>query len=158
MEVRVIRSAQRRKTVAARQRGSVLEVRIPAWMSAGEEASNVADMVRRFEKRSASAGVDLDARAGDLARQYGLPRPRSIRWVDNQQARWGSCTPADGTVRISSRLSAVPPWVLDAVVVHELAHLIEASHGPRFKALVGRYPRNERALGFLIAKGMAADD
>jgi hypothetical protein len=69
--------------------------------------------------------------------------------VDNQQRRWGSCTPADGTIRVSSRLRSMPAYVVDYVLVHELAHLLEAQHDARFWALVARYPRAERARGFL---------
>ena len=66
--------------------------------------------------------------------------------------RWGSCTPADGTIRISARLASEPGWVLDYVIVHELAHLVVAGHNRRFWALVRRYPRSERARGWLMAR------
>jgi predicted metal-dependent hydrolase len=102
--------------------------------------------------------VDLPSRAAVLARRYDLPVPTSIRWVDNQQHRWGSCTPDDGTIRISSRMAAFPEWVVDGVVVHELAHLAVANHSPAFHALADRYPRMERVAGFLIAKGLADPD
>lgn len=157
MDVQVFRSAKRRKTVSARQVGDVLEIRIPARMSAAEEQRWVGEMVRRFERRESAGAVDLAARAATLASRYRLPTPASIRWVDNQSSRWGSCTPADRSIRISSRITAFPPWVVDFVVVHELAHLVEAGHGPRFKALVARYRLAERATGFLMAKGMEGD-
>jgi len=157
VEVEVVRSARRRKTVSARQVGGVLRVSIPAWMSRADEARYVEDFVRRFERRSSTARVDLDRRAAVLARRHGLPEPRSIRWVDNQRLRWGSCTPADGSVRISSRVAGYPPWVLDAILVHELAHLVEPGHGPAFQALVERYPLHERATGYLLAKAELGD-
>jgi hypothetical protein len=97
------------------------------------------------------------ARAAALAAQYGLPQPSSVRWVENQQSRWGSCTPYDGSIRISNRVAEFPGWVLDYVLMHELAHLVVAGHGPRFWRLVDRYPKAERAKGFLIAKGWEAD-
>ncbi len=136
--------------------GGVLRVSIPATMTTAEEERWVAEMVRRIERRSAASRIDLAARAEVLAERYRLPRPASIRWVDNQQWRWGSCTPADGTVRVSSRLAGEPGWVLDYVVVHELAHLVVAGHGRRFWALVRRYPLAERARGFLMARGIDA--
>jgi len=44
----------------------------------------------------------------------------------------------------------MPGWVIDYVLVHELAHLLEAGHGPKFQALVDRYPQAERARGYLM--------
>lgn len=157
MDLRVVRSDRRRKTVSARLVGDVLEVRLPGWMGADDEARWVEEMRRRFERRHAAEQVDVDARARTLARRYDLPQPASVRWVDNQTTRWGSCTPRDGSIRISSAMARYPGWVLDFVLVHELAHLVEPSHGPAFRALVQRYPKAERATGFLIAKGMDPD-
>ena len=134
-----------------------LEVLIPARMSEREEAHWVEQMQRRFLRQVDAERIDLDRRATALARRYDLPAPSSIRWVSNQRHRWGSCSPWNGEIRISDRLAAWPVWVLDYVIVHELAHLREAGHGPRFQALVDRYPRAERARGFLIAKSGSAD-
>ena len=157
MQVEVVRSARRRKTVQARQVNGVLRVSIPATMTKADEAHWVGEMVRRFERRAQADGIDLEARAAALAARHDLPQPASIRWVDNQRTRWGSCTVVDRTIRISSRLAEWPGWVVDYVIVHELAHLVVADHGPAFQALVDRYPRAERARGFLIAKGMEGD-
>jgi hypothetical protein len=106
----------------------------------------------------------LLARARDLSRRYldGRAEPASVRWSANQNSRWGSCTPEDAAIRVSDRLKGVPPWVLDYVLLHELAHLLIADHGDEFWALVNRYPRTERARGFLDglthAAGMPPDD
>lgn len=152
-----MRSPRRHRTVQARRVGDVLRVSIPATMTRADEERWVAEMVGRARRRDRSGAVDLAARAGAMARAYHLPSPRSIRWVDNQTGRWGSCTPADGAIRISSRLGGVPGWVLDYVVVHELAHLVIGDHGQGFWELVGRYPRAERARGYLMAIGAGAD-
>ena len=154
MNVEVVRSARRRKTVQARMVDGVLRVYIPARMSKEEERRWVDEMSARMHRRASAARIDLTARARTLARQYGLQTPSSIRWVDNQESRWGSCTPRDRTIRISSRLGREPIWVIDYVIVHELAHLSVADHGPRFWRLVERYPLAERARGFLIARGL----
>lgn len=134
----------------------MLRVSIPATMTKAEEQHWVAEMIRRTDRRRSTGAIDLNARARWLAERYDLPSPRSIRWSDNQQWRWGSCTPADGSVRISSRLVREPGWVLDYVIVHELAHLSIADHNDRFWDLVRRYPRAELARGFLMARSMAA--
>ncbi|HLI01957.1 MAG TPA: M48 family metallopeptidase [Acidimicrobiales bacterium] len=153
MRVEVVRSARRRKTVQAREVEGVLRVSIPASMSAADEARWVEEMVRRMERRSASTLVDLERRAASLAKRYGLERPESISWSNHQEWRWGSCTPATRTVRISTRVAQEPAWVLDYVIVHELAHLSVPRHDRAFWALVNRYPLTERARGFLIARG-----
>lgn len=146
-----MRSARRRKTVEAREVDGVIRVSIPARMSASDERRHVAKLVARLERRRDAATIDLDRRAADLARRLELPQPVAIRWVDNQAHRWGSCSPADGTIRISTRLSGCPPWVVDYVIVHELAHLAEPGHTPRFWKLVNRYELAERARGYLMA-------
>jgi predicted metal-dependent hydrolase len=154
MKVEVVRSPRRRKTVQAREVNGVLRVSIPATMTKHDEERWVAEMVRRMQRRTATDSVDLTRRAVFLAARYGLQPPDTIRWVDNQEWRWGSCSPADGSVRISSRLAKEPPWVLDYVIVHELAHLDVPRHGGAFWAVVNRYPMTERARGFLIARGL----
>jgi predicted metal-dependent hydrolase len=94
---------------------------------------------------------DLLQRARRLSDLWfgGMAVPESIRWVDNQHARWGSCTPGDRTIRLSDRLRTMPGWVVDYVIVHELAHLLEPGHDDRFWAWVHRYPKAERARGYL---------
>jgi predicted metal-dependent hydrolase len=158
MRHEVVRSAKRRKTVQARLVNGVVQVSIPARMSKAEEERWVAEMVGRFTRRQSTEAVDLAARAEVLATRYGLPQPASIRWVDNQEWRWGSCTPADRTIRVSTRLAGFPAWVVDYVIVHELAHLVVGGHGRDFWALVERYPKTERARGFLMAKGLDGED
>jgi predicted metal-dependent hydrolase len=157
--VEVIRSARRRRTVSAHREGDRIVVRIPARMSKAEEARWVASLVERLvksERRRRPGDAALAERARVLSARYLGARavPASVRWVDNQRGRWGSCTPADRTIRLSRRLQGMPDWVVDYVLLHELAHLIEAGHGPRFWALLEPYPRLERARGFL--EGVAA--
>jgi hypothetical protein len=151
MNVMVVRSSRRKRTVAAELKGGVLHLYLPGWMDEHDEFEWVCRMTRHFEQKARSNLVDLGERAGTLARRYRLPPPASIRWVD-MTTRWGSCTPGAGTVRISNRLASFPPWVLDYVIVHELAHLVESNHSPAFWKLVRRYPRAERARGYLMAK------
>lgn len=138
--------------MSARVVDGVLRVSVPDTLSAAEEQRHVEDLRRRLERQRSTSTVDLSARAGRLARRLGLPSPESIRWVDNQRWRWGSCTPADRTVRISSQLADEPAWVLDYVIVHELAHLDVPGHSAAFWELVGAYPLAERARGFLMAR------
>ena len=154
MKVEVVRSRRRHKTVQARQVGDVVRVSVPATMSRAEEEHWVNEMLRRIGRRHQAASSDLQQRACALAGKFGFAIPNSTRWVDNQLLRWGSCTPTDGTIRISSRLAKEPPWVLDYVIVHELAHLHVSGHDRAFWELVSRYPLAERARGFLMARGL----
>lgn len=156
--VEIVRSARRRKSVAARLVGDVVRVTVPASMPQSEQDRHVRQLVDRLVRRHRSDAVDVEARARQLARAYGLPQPASVRWVTNQSSRWGSCSPNRGDIRMSDRLAAFPPWVLDFVLLHELAHLVHANHGPAFQALLDRYPRAERARGYLIAKGVEPDE
>lgn len=160
-EVEVRRSKRRRRTVSAYRDGSKIVVLIPASMSKRDEATWVADMVARLERseqRRKPSDAQLLARANALNDEWfgGLAEPASVRWVTNQNSRWGSCTPGDRSIRLSERLQQVPAWVVDYVLVHELAHLIEPGHGPEFWSWVDRYPRAERAKGYLAGWSAAA--
>lgn len=153
-DVEVRRSRRRRRTVSAYRDGGRTVVLIPASFSRAEEARWVERMVARVaagERRRATTDTDLAARAARLSERYlgGHARPSSVRWVSTMDHRWASCTPAEGTIRVSERLRDVPGHVLDYVVLHELAHLLVPGHGPAFWRLLASYPRLERARGFL---------
>jgi predicted metal-dependent hydrolase len=163
--VDVRRSRRRRRTVSAyRAEDGTVVVLLPARMTKAEERHWVATMVARLERSEARRRPSdsvLAQRAERLSERYleGLARPESVRWVDNQQQRWGSCTPADKAIRLSRRLQGMPEWVVDYVLLHELAHLLERSHTRTFWRLVDRYPKAERAKGFLegVAQAMHLD-
>ena len=165
--VEVRRSAKRRRTVSAYRDGNRTVVLIPARFTRAEEAEWVQTMVGRLERREGRrhpSDLELSARARELSERYlgGRATPRSIRWVDNQNGRWGSCTPAHRSIRISSRVQGMPSYVLDYVILHELAHLMVPGHGPDFWAHLAAYPRLERARGYLegvsAAAGLAMSD
>lgn len=165
MNVKIVRSANRTKTVQARLVNGEMVVHAPARMSDAELAPIVDKLRQRIERRQVKetrqlSDADLERLARELNRQYfhGELTWQSIRWVTNQNSRFGSCTPADGTIRISHRVAAMPAFVRDYVIVHELAHLKEAGHGPRFWKLVNRYPKTERARGYLMAVGLEEID
>ncbi|MDT0423794.1 M48 metallopeptidase family protein [Streptomyces evansiae] len=152
--VEVRRSARRRRTVSAYREGDRTIVLIPARMSAAEEQRWVTKMLDRLaaqEGKRRLGDAELTERAAHLSRQYldGRARPDTVRWVTNQNTRWGSCTPAEGSIRLSHRLQGMPEYVIDYVLLHELAHLLVPGHGARFWALLDAYPRTERARGFL---------
>lgn len=151
LAVEVVRSKKRKKTAQAYIVDGRLRILIPADMEPGAEAGLVEDLVRKTRRRVSSADVDLPARARKLAKRYGLPEPVKIEWSHRQLRRWGSCTVAEGRIRISDRLASTPEWVLDWVILHELAHLEVPDHGSRFQKIVSQYKLGERAEGYLIA-------
>lgn len=153
--VEVIRSSRRRKSASARMRtDGTIEVRVPALLGAAEEAEVVRGLVAKVTAKVAARATATDeqllARAHELADLYldGV-RATEVTWSARMEHRWASCSTTTGRIRVSNRLATVPGWVLDDVLVHELAHLIEPNHSPAFHALVARHPEHERARAFL---------
>jgi predicted metal-dependent hydrolase len=165
LTVEVRRSVRRRRTVSTYRDGERIVVLIPARFTRAEEAQWVAKMVARLDtgtrRRTRRAGTDaaLLRRAAELSVKYldGGAEPATVRWVGNMRTRWASCTPVDRTIRLSDKLRPMPAWVQDYVLLHELTHLVVPGHGADFWALVGRYPRTERARGYLDGISAAAN-
>jgi predicted metal-dependent hydrolase len=158
--VEVRRSSRRTRTVTAYRERDTIVVLIPQRMSKADEQTFVRDMVQKVLAREARASAPrgdeaLASRAHELAATYlapalgRMPEPIAVSWVTNQQQRWGSCTPSTGLIRLSHRLQPMPVWVVDYVLLHELAHLVEPTHSERFWGLVSRYPSAEKAKGYL---------
>jgi predicted metal-dependent hydrolase len=157
-QVEVTRSRRRKRSVGSELRGDLLLITVPWWMSDEEIDLWVGRTRAAYRRRRSADRFDLPKRAAALARTHGLKVPTSIVWSDNMERRWGSCTPSTGRIRLSSALAPFPDWVVDYVIVHELAHLDVPAHNAAFWALVHRYPRTERAIGYLTAKGGEVDD
>jgi predicted metal-dependent hydrolase len=168
--VEVRRSQRRRRTVSAYRDGERVVVLIPDRFSRAEETEWVERMLARLvarEERIQRSDDELLTRARRLIGRYladhtDLAVPAGVRWVTNQNGRWGSCTPDDATIRISHRIQEMPDWVIDYVLLHELAHLVVPSHSARFWELVNRFPKAERARGYLegisAASGLVLED
>jgi predicted metal-dependent hydrolase len=162
--VELVRSIRRRRTISARLDGNRLIVQVPAGLTPAEEQAWAEKLGSRImatrRRRELNQDGDLAARAQELNARYfeGRLQFSDVRYVTNQQHRFGSCTPSEGTIRISDRVAKLPAWVRDAVLVHELAHLAEANHSRRFWKLANRYPLMERARGYLMAIGLDEDD
>jgi len=157
--IEVRRSARRKRTVTARVEGDKVVVLMPAGLRRAEERRLVTDMLAKLARSgkrrgSRSSDAELMTRSRELSRRWldGSAAPTSVRWVPAMTTRWASCSPGSGEIRISETLRDVPAYVLDYVVVHELAHLVvPGGHPPEFWELVRRYPRTERAMGYLEA-------
>lgn len=154
MDVIIKRSSRRKKTIQARMVNGNMEVLAPANISDAALKDHVSRLRARLVKRSTIRDDGhLEARARYLNEKYFHGRLvwESITYSTRQEKRRGSCTYYKKTIRISHRLSRMPQWVEDYVIVHELAHLLEPNHGKQFKQLVKSYPLAERAIGFLMA-------
>jgi predicted metal-dependent hydrolase len=156
-EVEIRASARRRKTGVAFWEGGHVVVVVPERMSRATRDSFADQLVKQLLERTGrrhASDAGLAARAAALADHYldGV-RPSSIRWSSRQQRRWGSCSLHSREIRIASRLQTVPEWVLDGVIVHELAHLLEAGHTARFHEIANRYPRQGEAHTYLDGFG-----
>jgi predicted metal-dependent hydrolase len=160
--VEVRRSARRRRTVAAFWEDGTAVVAIPASFSRVQEREWVHRMLEKLRlqgergtrgasRRRPRSDAALAAHAAELSEKYlgGRAVPSSVRWVGNQNSRWGSATPSDGTIRLSDKLQPMPQWVIDYVLLHELAHLLVAGHNAAFWRLLEAYPETQRAKAFL---------
>lgn len=158
--VRIVRSTRRTKTISSQWKNERFVVSVPAALSESAERTFVEEMLKKYRQRKVNANLAnsddmLQQRAYQLDRRYtgGLARPVSVRWVSNQDKRWGSATLYERTIRLSNRLQYMPQWVQDYVLVHELCHLVEPAdgHGPRFQALLDRFERRAEADIYLKA-------
>ncbi|WP_010525217.1 M48 family metallopeptidase [Nesterenkonia sp. F] len=153
----VVRSSRRTRTVSADQVDGVLRLRVPMRLGRRQVDGHARAFRRKLERRAARSERtedELMQRAHQLVEEHfgGLLDPdevRSVTWSDRQNTLWGSTTALEGTIRLSSRLSGMPRWVQDSVLIHELAHLIEPDHGPEFQRLVAAYPHTVAADAFL---------
>jgi predicted metal-dependent hydrolase len=157
--IEIVRSDKRHKSVSAELKEGILVVRAPDTMDDETLQPIITKLQKRLHKKvnqPPPTADDLEKRAQQLNKKYfhGRLRWESIRYVTNQNKRYGSCTPAKGTIRLNHRLADLPAWVRDYVLMHELSHLSEGNHGPKFWRLVKRYPLTERARGYLMALDM----
>ncbi|RZN35276.1 MAG: M48 family peptidase [Methanophagales archaeon ANME-1-THS] len=165
MEVTLIRSRRRKKTISAREVGGIIQIYLPAGLSPDEELryvqwakKRVESVRRKKELKARNADEELEQRARELNKRYFASELSwsQIGYTTEQNAcTFGICNTKTKTIRISDRLLKMPTFVHDYVVMHELAHLKVPRHGPDFWKLVGRYPKTERARGYLMAVGMS---
>ncbi|NEX93085.1 SprT family zinc-dependent metalloprotease [Caulobacter sp. 17J65-9] len=107
----------------------------------GGEGAAFARRVDRLLKTEARR--DLEHRTELHVRALGLDLPKVA--LGDPKSRWGSCTPARGSIRYSWRLILAPAFVLDYVAAHEVAHLVHADHSPRFWGVVRDLLGDEKA-------------
>ena len=153
-EMTVVRSARRKKTYTLQPAGDAWKLAVPQRFDVTANLAGIAELLERAQRRRANAprsDDELRALAEELNQRYfgdGI-EPGSVRWTGNQRRRFASASGLTGDIRVSDRLRNVPRWVLEAVLVHELAHLRHLDHSPAFRALANRHPRTADAEIFL---------
>jgi predicted metal-dependent hydrolase len=120
----------------------------PVLAVAGD-ASFLARRVRDFLKREARKDIDTAARRHAQALDVTIKRIA----VKDTKSRWGSCA-ADGSLSFSWRMILAPPFVLDYLAAHEIAHRVEMNHSARYWRVVASiFPDYERAEAWLKRHG-----
>lgn len=164
MDIKIIRSQNRKKTIQAKIVNDTLVVYLPTGLHLDEEKKLIDKMKQKIEKQMVKTRANkddyLNKRFDEFNRTFfgGKLVVNSIVFVTNQEKVRGSCIPAKGTIRISHRLLGMPKWVLDYVIMHEMTHLVHPDHSSAFWAKVARFKYTERARGFLMAKGMEVEE
>lgn len=160
MEVKVNYSNKRLRTVSGRLINGCLRISAPAVIPR-ERLDKIIDKLKlRFERKKIKEELNKERPLFEIAdklnKRYfsGKLKINSIEYTANQNSRFGCCNYRDARILISHRLSRVPEWVRDSVIIHEMAHLIEPNHGPAFWDIVSRYELTERAKGYLMAVGL----
>ncbi|GAB4203313.1 MAG: M48 family metallopeptidase [Roseiflexaceae bacterium] len=143
------------KHINARLRDGVLLVSAPPRVAQQTLDEAITDLARRLLRRQHAHQVNQEEDALALANRVAARFPQPIQvaqvlFVTNQEARWGSYSPSTRTIRLNATLRAMPRWVLEAVVAHELAHAVHPDHSPQFWALLRSVaPDTDRADAFL---------
>ena len=162
-DVKIIRSEKRKKTILAKSIKGKLHIYLPKGLSKEEEKKWIVKMIQKAENRRKMRELNtnglLKERADELNKKYFRRKLEfDIKYVSNQNFRFGSCTSEKKIIRISDRVANMPRWVQDYVIIHELAHLIYPNHSKEFWEKVNQYKSTERAKGYLIAVGMLSDE
>lgn len=164
MDVKINYSNNRSRTVSGWLVDGILIVNAPATMSRERLEKIVENFKVRFERRKLKEDLNRNKPLSEIAAKLndryfnGKLKINSIEYAADQNSRFGCCNCRDASIRISHRLSRMPEWVRDCVIIHEMAHLIEPNHGPVFWNIVSRYELAERAKGYLMAVGLDSEN
>ena len=157
--VEIVRDGRLRTRIHWEWNGDHVRIRAPKRVPQRELDRHVDQILKEVKRKRtqvrARADADLEATAGKINKKYygGELSWHSIRWVSDMKKRLGSCTtggPTDGDIRISDRVKGWPAWVVEYIIAHEMAHRRHPNHSKDFWALVNRYPKTERARGFIM--------
>ncbi|MEI7646202.1 MAG: M48 family metallopeptidase [Chloroflexales bacterium] len=154
-EVRLRVDRKAVKNVNARMGEGGMQVSIPLHLEQAEALRIIGELARRLLRRQRAHQINREDDPAELARRIAqrFPKPpevRSVEFTTVTSSCWGSYSPRTQSVRLSAALRHMPPWILEAVLAHELAHAIHPNHSPAFWALLRSvYPDTDRARAFL---------
>lgn len=115
----------------------------------GTDRAGRRELVERWYRDQLHAA--LDPMLADWERELGV-KARQVR-VRRMKTRWGSCTPSSRSIRLNTELAARAPELLEYILVHELVHLLEASHNGRFYELMDRHLPDWRERRAALERG-----
>ena len=121
-----------RQTHAARLRNGVIELKIAAQDQGHNLQQNIKMLLSRVVAHDHLPAITQ--RVQEINQQFFKKEIQSIRLRYNH-SRWGSCS-TSGNINLSTRLLFAPPQVIDYVIIHELAHMVEMNHSPKFWKVV----------------------
>jgi predicted metal-dependent hydrolase len=163
MEIKIVRSSRRFRTVSARLVKDTLLISAPEALSRGRLEKIVSDFKVKFERKKLKEELDkkqdlVKIAAGINEKYFGNKlKVNLIEYAVDQNSKFGCCNYRTAHIRISHRIGLTPKWVRDYVVLHEMTHLIEPNHSRSFWDIVSRYKLAERARGYLIALGLGIE-
>lgn len=143
------------KNINARLHGNSIRVSVPLQTPRTRIDSVLPDLARRLLRRQRARQVNSTDDALALARRIArrFPQPldvQDVQFTTVQTACWGSYSTRTHSIRLNAALRLMPPWVLESVIAHELAHAIHPNHSPAFWALLRQvYPDTDRGRAFL---------
>jgi len=159
MEIKIVRSRRRFRTVSARLVKDTLLVQAPVMLAEKHLEKIVADFQLKFEKKKLKDDLDKAQSLQDVANRLNEKyfgnklKIDSIEYVTTQNSKFGCCNYSTARIHISHKVGLMPDWVRDYVLIHEMAHLLEPNHSKAFWDIVSRYKLAERARGYLMAMG-----
>lgn len=160
IEAHIVRKRVKNVNLRIARDGSHVDVSAPSWVSDSEVEAFIRSKSAWIASRMVQAAQAPMARAAQATPEEVAAWRETVSacvpalvaaWEPimgvkagklayrNMTSRWGSCQPATGRICINVRLALYPPECLEYVVVHELCHLLERGHGPRFHQLMDAF-------------------
>ncbi len=152
MKFKIVKSKRRISTASVQQKENYFLLTVPDFLSQ-KHIEKIKNAFKKKIDRSQKRKNNLEKLADKLNQQYfkGKLKYRSINWSRRQKRILGSCSVYSRDIRLSDKLKRAPLWVIKAVLLHEMTHIIYPDHGRKFNQKMAEYRLLERAKGYLYA-------